>query len=147
MLLRPSNVDDSKMLVSIIEALQVIAQKLPVIFPVHPRTRQRLQDSEFAIRNSKLRLIDPVGYIEFLALQKDATVVISDSGGIQEETTFLGIPCLTIRPNTERHITLWEGTNKLAGINEIGHEVDEILKGNSKKGKYRICGMGTRLRG
>jgi UDP-N-acetylglucosamine 2-epimerase (non-hydrolysing) len=82
-----------------------------------------------------LHLIDPVGYIEFLALQKNAAVVITDSGGIQEETTFLGIPCLTLRANTERPITVWEGTNKLVTINEIEYEVEEILKGNGKKGK------------
>ena len=82
-----------------------------------------------------MHLIDPVGYIEFLALQKNATVVITDSGGIQEETTFLGIPCLTVRDNTERPITVWEGTNKLIGINEIEYEVEEILRGNGKKGK------------
>jgi len=132
---RPSNVDDSEMLVSIMEVLQRIAHNLPVIFPVHPRTRQRIQDSIFTISNSKLHLIDPVGYIEFLALQKNATVVITDSGGIQEETTFLGIPCLTVRDNTERPITVWEGTNKLIGIDEIEYEVDQILRGNGKKGK------------
>ena len=82
-----------------------------------------------------MHLIDPVGYIEFLALQKNATVVITDSGGIQEETTFLGIPCLTVRDNTERPITVWEGTNKLIKINEIEYEVEKILKGNGKKGK------------
>lgn len=85
--------------------------------------------------NGKLYLIDPVGYIEFSALQKNATVVITDSGGIQEETTVLGIPCLTLRENTERPITVWEGTNKLAGINEIEYKVGEILNGNGKKGK------------
>jgi len=132
---RPSNVDDSEVLVSIMETLQRVAEKLPVIFPVHPRTRQRLQDSQFTIHNSKLHLVDPVGYIEFLALQKNATLVITDSGGIQEETTFLGIPCLTMRENTERPITVWEGTNKLVTINEIEYEVGEILNGNGKKGK------------
>ncbi|GAG44096.1 unnamed protein product, partial [marine sediment metagenome] len=132
---RPSNVDDSEMLVSIMEVLQGIAHNLPVIFPVHPRTRQRLQDLRFSIGSSKLHLIDPVGYIEFLALQKNATVVITDSGGIQEETTVLGIPCLTMRENTERPITVWEGTNKLIGVHDIEYEVEEILKGNGKKGK------------
>ena len=106
-----------------------------MIFPVHPRTRQWLQDLQFSIRNSKLHLIDAVGYIEFLALQKKAALVITDSGGIQEETTFLGIPCLTVGDNTERPITVWEGTNKLIGINEIEYEVEQILKGNGKKGK------------
>jgi UDP-N-acetylglucosamine 2-epimerase (non-hydrolysing) len=132
---RPSNVDDSEMLLIIMETLQRVAEKLTVVFPVHPRTRQHLQDLQFSSLNSRLHLIDPVGYIEFLALQKNATVVITDSGGIQEETTFLGIPCLTIRLNTERPITVWEGTNKLVGINEIEHEIDQILKGNGKQGR------------
>jgi len=82
-----------------------------------------------------LHLIDAVGYIEFLALQKKAALVITDSGGIQEETTFLGIPCLTVGDNTERPITVWEGTNKLIQINEIEYEVEQILRGNGKKGK------------
>jgi len=82
-----------------------------------------------------LHLVDPVGYIQFLVLQKNATAVVTDSGGIQEETTFLGIPCLTLRANTERPVTVWEGTNKLVGINEIEYEVGEILNGNGKKGK------------
>ena len=132
---RPSNVDDSEMLISIMRTLQRLAEKLTVIFPVHPRTRQWLQDLQLSILNSKLHLIDPVGYIEFLALQKKAALVITDSGGIQEETTFLGIPCLTVRDNTERPITVWEGTNKLIKINEIEYEVEKILKGNGKKGK------------
>ena len=80
-------------------------------------------------------MIDPVGYIEFLALQKNATVVITDPGGIQEETTVLGIPCLTMRENTERPITVWEDTNKLVTIDKLEYEVEEILKGNGKKGK------------
>ena len=132
---RPSNVDDSGMFLSIMKALERIAHNLPVIFPVHPRTRRRLNDSKFKIQNSELRLIDPIGYLEFLSLQKNATVVITDSGGIQEETTVLGIPCLTMRENTERPITVWEGTNKLVGVDDIEYEVEEILKGNGKKGK------------
>ena len=132
---RPSNVDDSEMLLIIMATLQRVAEKLTVVFPVHPRTRQHLQDLQFSSLNSKLHLIDPVGYIESLALQKKAKVVITDSGGIQEEATFLGIPCLTLRENTERPITVWEGTNKLVGINEIDHEIDQILKGNGKQGR------------
>ena len=82
-----------------------------------------------------MHLIDPVGYIEFLALQKNAKVVITDSGGIQEETTVLSVPCLTLRENTERPITIWEGTNKLIGVDDIAYEISDILKGNGKKGK------------
>ena len=133
---RPSNVDDSEMLVSIMKALQKIARHMPVIFPVHPRTRLRMSDVGYRIsEKQQLYLIDPVGYLEFLSLQKNATVVITDSGGIQEETTVLGIPCLTMRENTERPITVWEGTNKLIGVDDIEYEVEEILKGNGKKGK------------
>jgi len=133
---RPSNVDDSEMLVSIMRTLQRLSEKLTVIFPVHPRTRLRMSEVRCQIsEKERLYLIDPVGYLEFLSLQKNAAVVITDSGGIQEETTFLGIPCLTVRDNTERPITVWEGTNKLIGINEIEYEVEEILRGNGKKGK------------
>ena len=82
-----------------------------------------------------MHLIDPVGQIEFLALQKNTKVVITDSGGIQEETTVLGIPCLTLRENMERPITVWEGTNKLVGVDDITYEISEILKGNGKRGK------------
>ena len=133
---RPSNVDDSKMFLSIMKALQKIAHHMPVIFPVHPRTRLRIADCGLQIpEKEKLYLIDPIGYLEFLALQKNAAVVITDSGGIQEETTVLGVPCLTLQENTERPITVWEGTNKLIGVNEIEYEIEEILKGNGKKGK------------
>ena len=97
---RPSNVDEPEMLMKIMKTLEEVSKDLPVIFPVHPRTRKRIQASRFAISNAQFHLIDPVGYIEFLALQKNATVVITDSGGIQEETTFLGTPCLTLRDNT-----------------------------------------------
>ena len=133
---RPSNVDHSEMLLSIMKELQKLAHHMPVIFPVHPRTRLRISDIGYRIsEKQQLYLIDPIGYLEFLSLQKNATVVITDSGGIQEETTVLGIPCLTMRENTERPITVWEGTNKLVGVNDIEYEVEEILKGNGKKGK------------
>lgn len=132
---RPSNVDEPEMLMTIMKTLEDVSKDVQVIFPVYPRTRMRIQKSQYEINNSQFHLIDPVGYIEFLALQKKATVVITDSGGIQEETTVLGVPCLTLRENTERPITVWEGTNKLVGINEIEHEVDEILDGKGKKGR------------
>jgi UDP-N-acetylglucosamine 2-epimerase (non-hydrolysing) len=94
--------------------LAELAADLPVVFPVHPRTRKML-DSHADLRHltSGLRLLDPLGYLDFLALEMRAGVVVTDSGGVQEETSFLGIPCLTVRPNTERPITIVEGTNRL----------------------------------
>jgi UDP-N-acetylglucosamine 2-epimerase (non-hydrolysing) len=111
---RPSNVDDPDVLAGVLRALDAVAQRMPVVFPIHPRTRKRL--TEFAIEipdRSQLRLVDPLGYLDFLALERQASVVLTDSGGIQEETTYLGVPCLTMRPNTERPITITEGTNRL----------------------------------
>ena len=113
---RPSNVDEESTFLPMLQVLDSLSEKLPLIFPVHPRTRQkwsaRLQQC-----SPKLRVIDPLGYLEFLALQKHARVVITDSGGIQEETTYLGTPCLTLRENTERPITVTQGTNVLIGRN------------------------------
>jgi UDP-N-acetylglucosamine 2-epimerase (non-hydrolysing) len=104
------------------------------IFPVHPRTRQRISD--LGLNMNGIRLCDPVSYLECLALQRRATVVLTDSGGIQEETTYLGIPCLTLRPNTERPITIEVGTNVLIGndIPKLQAEVGKILNGGAKKG-------------
>jgi len=110
---RPSNVDDSETLKRILRSLADVGEQLAVVFPAHPRTRRRILD--FGIEVQKLHLLDPVPYIEFLALQRGATVVITDSGGIQEETTYLGVPCLTVRNNTERPITTTLGTNILVG--------------------------------
>jgi UDP-N-acetylglucosamine 2-epimerase (non-hydrolysing) len=110
---RPTNVDEPAQLGEVMAALRDIAAELPVIFPVHPRTRKRLAEIEEEAPCEALRLVDPLSYLEFLALQDHAAVVITDSGGVQEETTFLGVPCLTVRPNTERPITLTRGTNQL----------------------------------
>lgn len=133
---RPSNVDEPGMLGNIIRTLEEICLEIPIIFPIHPRTRKLLLENNLNIRNQSLVLTDPVGYIEFLSLQKDAAVVITDSGGIQEETTFLGVPCLTIRENTERPVTVSIGTNKLIGrdMSLLGSEVAAILNGGAKKG-------------
>jgi UDP-N-acetylglucosamine 2-epimerase (non-hydrolysing) len=113
---RPSNTDDEVVFPAIFRALEELSRELPLLFPIHPRTKHKwpalLQQA-----SSTLKVIDPVGYIDCLALQKHATVVISDSGGIQEETTFLGTPCITVRENTERPITLTRGTNILIGHN------------------------------
>ena len=108
---RPANVDSPAQFAGIISALAGIAAGLPLYFPVHPRTRQRLAGELPA----NLHLIEPLGYIDFVGLMSTARVVLTDSGGIQEETTALGIPCLTLRDNTERPVTVTEGTNRLAG--------------------------------
>ncbi len=110
---RPSNVDDPDTLDEILLALNDIAQQMSVLFPVHPRTKQRIRQHLLKQKNPNLILIDPLGYLEFLALQMHASVVLTDSGGIQEETTYLGIACLTARPNTERPVTITVGTNRL----------------------------------
>jgi len=133
---RPSNVDEPEMLIKIMRTLEEISEDLPVIFPIHPRTRRRLSDLKLKTDNLDLRLIEPVGYLEFLGLQKSAKVVITDSGGIQEETTFLGVPCLTVRENTERPVTVEIGTNILIGqdMERLKKEVYKILDGKAKKG-------------
>jgi UDP-N-acetylglucosamine 2-epimerase (non-hydrolysing) len=111
---RPSNVDEAKQLSEMLEPIRELSRELPVVFPVHPRTRKMLealrQDDE-----ADIRLMEPLGYLEFLGLMAEARVVLTDSGGIQEETTVLGVPCVTLRDNTERPVTLTEGTNHLAG--------------------------------
>jgi UDP-N-acetylglucosamine 2-epimerase (non-hydrolysing) len=115
---RPSNVDERATFGRILAALEEITSRLPVIFPVHPRTRARLQEFGFderVKRNGALRLIEPLGYLDFLWLYSGARLVLTDSGGIQEETTALGIPCLTLRENTERPVTVEMGTNRVVG--------------------------------
>jgi UDP-N-acetylglucosamine 2-epimerase (non-hydrolysing) len=133
---RPSNVDDPIELAGILEALNEIAAGIQIIFPVHPRTRQMMRELPAVEPAPNLHLVDPVGYIEFLGLQRDAVLVITDSGGIQEETTFLGVPCLTVRENTERPVTVTNGTNILVGRNmkRLKEESMKILAGNAKKG-------------
>lgn len=109
---RPNNVDDAAALAELMGALNDLGADLPVVFPVHPRTRERIARSQIEPA-AGLCLIEPVGYLDFLAMQLHATVVLTDSGGIQEETTYLGVPCLTARPNTERPVTISQGTNRL----------------------------------
>jgi UDP-N-acetylglucosamine 2-epimerase (non-hydrolysing) len=131
---RPSNVDENETLKSILESLLTVNEQLNVVFPVHPRTRMRI--SQFGMKVDKLHLLEPVPYIEFLALQRRATAVITDSGGIQEETTYLQIPCLTVRSNTERPITVTMGTNTLVGHDsqKLAVELTAILEGRAKRG-------------
>lgn len=109
---RPGNVDDLSTLTDLFQALGVVAEDCPLVFPIHPRTRMRLERSQVP---DGLRLVEPIGYLDFLALEDSAKLVITDSGGVQEETTVLGVPCLTVRDSTERPITISEGTNRLVG--------------------------------
>lgn len=115
---RPSNVDDPVIFSRILNALEQISRRLPLIFPVHPRTRARLNEfglAERIARSENLRLIEPLGYLDFLRLYSGSRLVLTDSGGIQEETTALSIPCLTLRENTERPVTVELGTNQIVG--------------------------------
>jgi UDP-N-acetylglucosamine 2-epimerase (non-hydrolysing) len=130
---RPSNVDDESTFLPMLQVLDGLSEKLPLIFPVHPRTRQKWS-ARLEQCNPNLQIIDPQGYLEFLALQKNAKVVITDSGGIQEETTYLGVPCLTLRENTERPITITSGTNVLIGRDweKLKHHFQEALEGRDK---------------
>ncbi len=133
---RPSNVDSVEKLRELLSAVDAVAREIPVIFPVHPRTQQRL--TEAGIRHHpNLRVIPPVGYLDFLCLLSKATMVLTDSGGIQEETTALGVPCLTLRENTERPITISQGTNLLVGTDpeKIVAAAKEVLSGKNKAGR------------
>jgi UDP-N-acetylglucosamine 2-epimerase (non-hydrolysing) len=127
---RPSNVDEPEKLRSLVETLDRIGHDLPVLFPIHPRTRARMRDWNLEPDAGRVCVLDPIGYLDFLALQRHCTLVITDSGGIQEETTFLQVPCITVRENTERPITLTMGTNVLVGqdMQRLRAEVDRILR-------------------
>ena len=131
---RPSNVDDGTTLKNILQSLLDVNRDLAVVFPAHPRTRLRI--AEFSLRADQLLVMDPLPYVDFLGLQSRAQVVITDSGGIQEETTYLGVPCLTLRENTERPITVSLGTNVLVGQDstKLRAELARILAGSHKKG-------------
>ena len=133
---RPSNVDDEQNLHGIAGALRDIAAELPLIFPVHPRTRGNLEKFGLDL-GPNVHLIKPQGYMSFLNLWKDAALIMTDSGGLQEETTALGIPCLTLRENTERPVTADEGSNVLVGPNpaRILEEVAKVLAGQGKQGR------------
>jgi UDP-N-acetylglucosamine 2-epimerase (non-hydrolysing) len=114
---RPSNVDDREAFLNILEGLSELEERCPIVFPVHPRTQRRLKDFGFALGTNGSRFvpIDPLGYLDFVSVMKHARLVVTDSGGIQEETTCLGIPCVTVRENTERPVTVSHGTNTIAG--------------------------------
>lgn len=135
---RPSNVDQKQDLENLVNIWTKVSEKIPLVFPVHPRTWKNIRAFGFEeeIRLSDhLFLIGPAGYLQFIKLLRHAKFVLTDSGGIQEETTYMNIPCLTIRPCTERPVTIWEGSNKLIKVHEIMDEVELILLGKGKTGK------------
>jgi UDP-N-acetylglucosamine 2-epimerase (non-hydrolysing) len=133
---RPSNVDSMEKLAGLLGAIDTIAQHVPIVFPVHPRAQQRLSQNGIK-HHPQLRFIQPLGYLDFLCLLSKATLALTDSGGIQEETTALGVPCLTLRENTERPVTVTQGTNELVGTNpaKIVSATEQILRGERKKGR------------
>lgn len=123
---RPSTVDSPELLEPVLEVLATLAATHPVVFPIHPRTRARMAPKWASAAG--LHVIDPVGYLEFLGLEKDARLVITDSGGVQEETTYLRVPCLTVRDNTERPVTVTSGTNQV-----IGRDASKLLKAATER--------------
>ncbi|WP_160714460.1 non-hydrolyzing UDP-N-acetylglucosamine 2-epimerase [Chitinophaga solisilvae] len=134
---RPSNVDDREQLTALVNIWIKIAEKTPMIFPIHPRTYKNIQEFgllESINKSDNIFLIESLGYFEFIALVSSSKFVLTDSGGIQEETTYLNVPCLTVRPNTERPVTITEGSNKLIKVTEIEQEVNLILAGEGKTG-------------
>ena len=133
---RPSNVDDPTRLRELIEVLEELNEKLPVVFPVHPRTAKAIESLELG-RAPRFKALSPLGYLEFLALMADARIVLTDSGGLQEETTALGVPCLTLRDSTERPITVTHGSNTVVGLDTsvLRNELEKILAGESKAGR------------
>jgi len=134
---RPSNVDDPAKFGAILAELVKIAERVPLVFPVHPRTRKILEQIGIHMKHKQIIFTDPLGYIEFLGLVRRSQFVVTDSGGIQEETTYLGVPCLTLRKNTERPITVSMGTNTLVGenFNLLEEKIEEIQSGAYKKGE------------
>ncbi len=135
---RPSNVDNREMLEIILRAINKISNKIPIVFPCHPRTKNNLR--EFGLDNNidgnNFKIVEPLGYLDFLKLEAESQMVITDSGGIQEETTYLGIPCITLRENTERPSTVDQGTNILVGMdyNNIIKAAGDVLEGRQKTG-------------
>ncbi len=134
---RPSNVDRKETLGPLVDTLKAVAAKIPLLFPLHPRTRKSLETHGLLdgfLAAEGIHVSEPINYIRFMGLVREAGLVITDSGGIQEETTYLDIPCITLRENTERPITVTEGTNRLARIGDLQAYVDEILAGKWRSG-------------
>jgi UDP-N-acetylglucosamine 2-epimerase (non-hydrolysing) len=149
---KPEHVDDPKMFKSIINAIGTFGSRIPVVFPSHPRTKLGIDKFELSsyLERAGIKLLGPLGYLDFIKLESDAAFVITDSGGVQEETTFLNIPCLTLRETTERPVTTIEGTNTLVGKfpERLSAEAERILRGNVKEGsrpKYWDGEAGRRI--
>jgi UDP-N-acetylglucosamine 2-epimerase (non-hydrolysing) len=136
---RPSNVDQPETLRALLTVLRETADRLPLIFALHPRTRNNIARFELSalIDTPRMVMLPPQGYLEMLGLMRSATMVLTDSGGLQEETTALGVPCLTLRENTERPITIEQGTNTMVGrdLDAIRRGVEQILSGGGKRGR------------
>lgn len=126
---RPSNVDQPEVLSELLQSLDELGRRMPVIFAVHPRTRQRIGEFGLSVGNRAVSLVEPLGYLETVSLVERSALVLTDSGGLQEETTVLGVPCLTARGNTERPVTITEGTNRLVASSRaaIGSAIDQVL--------------------
>ncbi len=134
---RPSNVDDARRLAQLAEILIRLGERLPIVFPVHPRTRSRLEAAGLWARLAAangVRLVEPMGYVDFMGMVFGCRYALTDSGGVQEESTYLGIPCLTLRENTERPVTLTQGTNRLVRPETVETAVDEVLAGKWHRG-------------
>jgi len=132
---RPSNVDTKEALGPIVEEMSAIARRWPVIFPIHPRTRKRLADFGLSFSpGAQVKLLDPIGYHESIALTQHARCVLTDSGGLQEESTFFRTPCLTLRPNTERPITITLGSNRLTTVQKLRADFETTLRGEERLG-------------
>jgi UDP-N-acetylglucosamine 2-epimerase (non-hydrolysing) len=135
---RASNVDDPRILAGLLRALEFVASHVPVVFPVHPRTRKMMAEAGLASSLSPaMKLVEPLGYLDFLCLSSQAMLILTDSGGLQEESTALGIPCLTLRENTERPVTVTQGTNLVVGVDpvRVQAEAARVLQGQGKKGR------------
>jgi UDP-N-acetylglucosamine 2-epimerase (non-hydrolysing) len=133
---RPSNVDEKDSLQAIMEALRGLARHLPVVFPMHPRTRKMC--SQFGVSlngEAGLNVVEPIGYHDSLALTEKARLVLTDSGGLQEESTYFRTPCLTLRPNTERPVTVEVGSNKLTDVTRLGGDIETVLRRDPRFGK------------
>ena len=134
---RPANVDNPESLKALCNMINHLSTRMPIIFPVHPRTRKNLENTGLIsdlTGKPQIKLLEPQNYISFMNLIFNCRLAVTDSGGLQEETTYLGIPCLTLRPNTERPITLTQGTNQLCTLEDVEQKIDSVLAGNSGRG-------------
>jgi len=139
---RPSNVDNPDVLKKLCDVLEEISEEIPLIFPIHPRTRKNMKDNHLLSKlekSKKVLLPEPLNYVRFMNLVFNCRFVITDSGGIQEETSYLGIPCFTVRENTERPITIIHGTNQLCKLNDLKHKTEEIIEVDPGQSFHTPC--------